>query len=241
MPDTGSALGPRRPGAGWEVTTWSGPVAELHGRDLPGDGRRHVWLFAPERPALVLGSTQSEAVADAGALAAGGIDLVRRRSGGGAVLVVPGRSLWVDVVVPRGDPLWDDDVTASFAWFGRVWRAALAGLGVAADVHTGPVVRRDWGRLVCFAGLGAGEVVVGERKVVGLSQRRTREVARYQAVVEVGAADPSLALATADLLTEPAGPAEREALIAVLRRSTGQVAVDRGELVAALLAALPDG
>ena len=32
-----------------------------------------------------------------------------------------------------------------------------------------------WSARVCFAGLGPGEVTVEGRKVVGLSQRRTRE------------------------------------------------------------------
>lgn len=227
--------------AAWEVTTWSGPAAGLHGREVPVDGRRHVWVLEPGRPALVLGSTQPDTLVDAAVLAGRGIDRVRRRSGGGAVLLIPGRTLWVDVVVPRGDPLWDDDVTASFAWLGEAWRTALAAVGVEGDVHAGPLERRRWGRLVCFAGVGAGEVVVGGRKVVGLSQRRTRDAARFQSVVEVGerTADPSLPTATVDLLTEPVDPAERAELIALLRRTTGPVAVDRAVLLARLLAALP--
>ena len=34
--------------------------------------------------------------------------------------------------------------------------------------------------MFCFAGAGSGEVMVGERKVVGISQRRTRDAARFQ-------------------------------------------------------------
>jgi lipoate-protein ligase A len=37
-----------------------------------------------------------------------------------------------------------------------------------------------WSASVCFAGLGPGEVTVDGRKVVGLSQRRTREAALFQ-------------------------------------------------------------
>jgi lipoate-protein ligase A len=225
--------------SGWEVTTWSGPAAELHGRDLPADGRRHVWILEPTRPALVLGSTQADGAVDAGALAARGIDLVRRRSGGGAVLLVPGRVLWVDVVIPRGDPRWDDDVTASFAWLGRCWREALAGVGVAGDVHAGPPVRRRWGRVVCFAGVGSGEVVAGAHKLVGLSQRRTRDGARFQSVVEVGgAAGPTLAEQALDLLAEPVDPAERAELRSVVRGTTAAVAAGRADLLAGLLAVL---
>ena len=39
--------------------------------------------------------------------------------------------------------------------------------------HTAPWSRRR-GRTICFAGVGPGEVLLGERKLVGIAQRRTR-------------------------------------------------------------------
>ena len=50
------------------------------------------------------------------------------------------------------------------------------------EVHTAALVSTPWSSLVCFAGLGPGEVVLDGRKVVGLSQRRTRLGARMQTV-----------------------------------------------------------
>jgi lipoate-protein ligase A len=44
------------------------------------------------------------------------------------------------------------------------------------------MVRTEWSDLVCFAGLGPGEVTVDGLKVVGISQRRTRDAARFQCV-----------------------------------------------------------
>ena len=38
------------------------------------------------------------------------------------------------------------------------------------------------GGFVCFEGRGAGEVLVGEKKLVGISQRRTRAGSRFQCV-----------------------------------------------------------
>ena len=108
-----------------------------------------------------------------------GIDVVRRRSGGGAVHLEPGGTLWVDVVVPRGDDVWDDDVGRATFWLGEAWAIAV---GAGAAVHRGPMVRTEWSDLVCFAGLGPGEVTIDDRKVVGISQRRTREAARFQCV-----------------------------------------------------------
>ncbi|MDZ7734039.1 MAG: hypothetical protein U5R31_14075 [Acidimicrobiia bacterium] len=99
---------------------------------------------------------------------------MRRRSGGGAVLLDPDDvAVWADVVIPAGDPLADDDVGRATHVVGRLWVDVLGTLGVDARVHTGGLERTDLGRLVCFADLGPGEVTVGGRKVVGISQRRT--------------------------------------------------------------------
>lgn len=223
-------------GGGWEVTAVPGPAAELHGREPPAGGGRHVWVMEPIRPALVLGSAQREAVAAAPVLGQRGIDLVRRRSGGGAVLVRPGAVLWVDVVIPHGDVLWDDDVTASFRWVGEAWRAALAACGVPAAVHTGPPEPGPWARLVCFAGIGSGELLVDGRKVVGLSQRRTRTTARYQSLVYL---DDRAVGEVVELLAEPAGEADRRALRAWLGGRAQAVAAPRSALVRSFLAALP--
>ena len=142
---------------------------------------RFVRLCAVEgTPAVVLGSAQGDDVLDAGAVARAGLEVVRRGAGGGAVLLGPGAQVWADLWLPRRDPLWVDDVVSSSWWVGEAWARALEGLGV-----TGPAVHRaksepaPWSGAVCFAGLGPGEVTVEGRKVVGLSQRRTRHGARW--------------------------------------------------------------
>ncbi|HET7719481.1 MAG TPA: hypothetical protein VFK43_05895, partial [Acidimicrobiales bacterium] len=50
----------------------------------------------------------------------------------------------------------------------------------AARAHAGPLLTTPWSRLVCFAGLGPGEVTVAGAKVVGMAQRRTRAGALFQ-------------------------------------------------------------
>ena len=48
-------------------------------------------------------------------------------------------------------------------------------------MHHGGVESRPWSALVCFAGIGPGEVLDGDgRKWVGISQRRTRDWIRLQ-------------------------------------------------------------
>jgi lipoate-protein ligase A len=165
---------------GWHVERRVGTAAALHGRPLDGGPARRVEVLEASGPALVLGSTQPDSVVDHVAAVATGTEVARRRSGGGAVLLLPGRSTWIDVTIARGDPLWADDVAVAFHWLGETWANALRHFDIEAEVHTGGAVETPWSRRVCFAGLGAGEVTVGGRKVVGISQRRTREWARFQ-------------------------------------------------------------
>ena len=126
---------------------------------------------------MVLGSTQPLASIDQAATAAFGAELVRRRSGGGAVFVAPGAQVWLDLFVPVGDPLYALDVSCAAGFVGRLWRESLVELeGASADfvVHAGPLVTSPWSRLWCFSGLGPGEVSADCRKLVGVSQRRSR-------------------------------------------------------------------
>lgn len=169
-----------------------GEAAELHGRQIDW-GRRSVTFCEVTRPAIVLGSTQPVADVDDDAAGSAGVSIARRRSGGGAVLVEPGRVLWADVVVPAADPLWEPDVGRAVWWLGEAWAGALASLGVASagvSVHRGALVSSEWSSMVCFAGLGPGEVCVGGAKVVGISQRRVRDGALFQCVVTL-AWDPA--------------------------------------------------
>ena len=170
-----------------DVVVTEGDAASFHGRPLPGDDRPHVWRFRPSRSAVVLGSTQDEAVVDVDECARRDLDVVKRRSGGGIVLVGTDLTLWIDVLVPRRHALWDDDIGRASWWVGDVWAEALADAvpGVPSAVHRGAMEASEISRLVCFAGRGPGEVFVTGAdgvvsKAVGISQRRTRDWARFQ-------------------------------------------------------------
>ena len=163
----------------WRVLREGGTASTLHegaARLLEGAPVRTVRVCDPDGPALVLGSHQAESVFSRGALDANGIELARRRSGGTAVLVGSGRVLWVDFVIPRDDPLWDDDIGRAAWWVGELWASAIG----AAEVWRGRLMTTEWSSIVCFAGLGPGEVTIGGKKAVGVCQRRTGQGALFQ-------------------------------------------------------------
>jgi lipoate-protein ligase A len=169
---------PRRP---FLFRAVSGDPADLHGAPLlePPVQRAVRWGH-PTSTAIVLGRAQA-----APAVAAD-LPVVRRVSAGGAVLVSPDGPAWADITIPRSDPLWDDDVGRASWWVGEVWSAALVGLGLdpaSLRVHRGPMARRSLGAHVCFAGLAEGEVILDGAKIVGVSQRRTRDGALFQCAV----------------------------------------------------------
>lgn len=139
-------------------------------------GRRLACLCRPAGAAIVLGSSQDLVVADAATGA--GIDVVRRRSGGGAVYVAPREQVWLDAYLPAGDALLQRDVARTAWWLGDLWAGALADTLSEPrsdfEVHRGGLATTAWSRVACFAGLGPGEVTLRGRKIVGLSQRRDR-------------------------------------------------------------------
>ena len=223
---------PARPGGSWTTVEWAGSVRALHGVAVGARPRREILIMRPVAGAVVLGSGQRPGVVDAAAARRRGLPILRRRSGGGVVLVSPADLLWVDVVVPRGDPLWHPDAGRAFVWLGRAWQRALARCGIAAEVHEGAYEAGRWGSLVCYAGRGPGEVFVDGRKVVGLSQRRTGTCARFQSGL-LRRWEPSELAG----LCAPAGR-EREALAQDLAGCAAGVAVGEDRLLGALREAL---
>jgi lipoate-protein ligase A len=168
-------------GGGWRTEIVRDGIGERIQRRPVGE--RSIVVLDVARPTLVLGSSQRDDAVDRDRARERGVDVVHRRSGGAAVLVEPGAAVWVDVTIPAGDPLWDHDVGRAFHWLGAAWADVLDAVvpaGGPARWYDGPMQRTPWSPSVCFAGLGPGEVTVDGRKVVGLSQRRTREAALFQ-------------------------------------------------------------
>lgn len=220
-------------------------------------GRRLACLCFPSRAGLVLGSAQDAGTVDLVACEAAGVEVVRRRSGGGALLVAPDCQVWLDVFLPAGDSLVKTDVSRAPWWLGEVWVAALgsvasswglvaagspggkagsvprskSGGGGALEVHRGPVVGR-FARTVCIAGIGPGEVHACGMKVVGISQRRSR-LGTWQHSMALVGCSPGAVLSFLELRSEA-----REVIARQLAASAAALDTDPHKLAEALIAAL---
>lgn len=171
--------------AGWSFEQHEGTPEQLHLLDFPQSERPLLRHCVAVSSALVLGSTQPASAVNASAAAELGIEVVKRRSGGGAVLVEPHDIVWIDLFVPAGHKLWQLDVNKATHWVGNLWLDVLGQLAprVGREVHDGPMRRAEFAKSVCFAGLGPGEVKWGQAKSMGLAQRRTRSGALFQCSV----------------------------------------------------------
>ena len=177
------ARGPARNGAPWRVII-DGPedgawnmavdeaILEAYDRADPQPSptlRLYAW-----RPAAVsLGRSQRSAGShDAFVLADEGIDLVRRPTGGGAVLHEFERTY--TVVGARGVPPFSGGVIATYRSIAEAVTRGLTRLGVAAI----PVEPKGGGSreiaAACFERVGAWEIVANGRKLAGSAQARRR-------------------------------------------------------------------
>lgn len=136
-----------------------------------------VILRAITSPWLILGSSQEESILGVTA----GVQVARRRGGGGAVLIDPERDLWIDVWIPVEHHLHHDDVRAQLEVIGAGFSEVLrASSGRNLDLaEPRPSVDADE-QACCFLSRGAGEVLVDGAKLVGLAAWRSRQGALVQ-------------------------------------------------------------
>ena len=137
-----------------------------------GAVRPTLRLYAWDPPCLSLGRNQPIADVDRDALWAAGYDLVRRPTGGRAILHTD--ELTYSVSVPLSDPRVSGGVLVSCERLSQGLSRALEHLGIEdATAH-----RREGASSsvepVCFEAAGAFEIVFGGKKLIGSAQMRRR-------------------------------------------------------------------
>jgi lipoate-protein ligase A len=193
-----------------------------------------IYRWAP--PAVTIGYNQDFGSFDAEAVAAAGFGLVRRPTGGRAILHA--EELTYAVVGASPGPLFGDSLHATYMKINEALLDFLRGLGIEADISTGET-REEMRGLVCFKSAGRHEVSVQGRKVIGSAQRRRGDVFLQHGSILAGPAHlglldflsgpvdrAALAAATTDLgqlLGRPQGPAELDALAGPLAGSFARV------------------
>jgi lipoate-protein ligase A len=130
-------------------------------------------LYAWRPAAVSLGRRQSlRGAHDATVTAGEGIDLVRRPTGGGAVLHELERTY--AVVGARGLPPFSGGVIATYRSIADAVARGITGLGVAAIPVEPRGGRSQAVAPICFERVGAWEIVALGRKLVGSAQARRR-------------------------------------------------------------------
>lgn len=172
--------GSARPAVRWRLLdtppapgAWNMALDEALARSVADGGGPVLRVYRWSPPCLSLGRNQpARGRYDLAAVAARGIDVVRRPTGGRAVL--HDRELTYSVAAPEallGPP------RRAYAAINRALVAGLRHLGVAARLQPATAERAPAPSLApCFDQPVEGEVVAGGRKLVGSAQRRLGDV-----------------------------------------------------------------
>jgi lipoate-protein ligase A len=174
---------PPREGEGYSPATWRlirSPGADgatnmavdeaiLHAV-ASGDAPPTLRLYAWNPPTLSLGRGQAVEDVQRQAVEAAGYDLVRRPTGGRAILHVD--ELTYSVVAPEREPRVAGGVVQSYRRLSRGLVRGLELLGVEDIVADERVENRDTEGPVCFEVPSDYEITVGGKKLVGSAQMR---------------------------------------------------------------------
>jgi lipoate-protein ligase A len=174
----------------------------------PGDPpvlRLYRW-----RPYTVTyGFHQREEDFDREAIARLGFDLVRRPTGGRAILHA--EELTYAVVGPSPSPLFGDTLHSCYMRINEALVAFLRALGHEAEISGGED-RSELKQAVCFKSAGQHEIRVAGRKIIGSAQRRTDGVFLQHGSILVG---PRHADLLECLVPHRRGGLDRQRLLAI--------------------------
>jgi lipoate-protein ligase A len=139
-----------------------------------GESAATLRLYAWEPACLSLGYAQPFAEVDTGALAAHGWEVVRRPTGGRAILHTD--ELTYAVIAPENEPRVAGGVLESYLRLSRALLAALNLLGLAAEAKERQKSNQPKKpNPVCFEVPSNYEIIVNGKKLIGSAQARRKE------------------------------------------------------------------
>jgi len=145
-------------------------ILEAVGR---GDSLPTLRLYAWEPACLSLGYAQPLGDVDLPRLQARGWDLVRRLTGGRAVLHTD--EITYSVIAPLAEPRVAGTVIESYSRLAAALLEAFRLLGLVVEVHEHAGTNSRTPNPVCFEVPSTSEITVGGRKLVGSAQARRKE------------------------------------------------------------------
>jgi len=143
--------------------------AELLAEHKPGDDPI-LRLYRWEPAAVTIGYNQDFTDFDEPGIGAAGYDLVRRPTGGRAILHAD--ELTYAVIGTSPGPVFGASLHETYLKINQALLSFLADLGLAGEISAGESREAARG-LVCFRSTGRHEISVGGRKIIGSAQRRT--------------------------------------------------------------------
>lgn len=138
-----------------------------------GEALPTLRLFAWEPACLSLGHAQPFADVDVARLQECGWEVVRRLTGGRAILHTD--EITYSVIAPTNEPAVAGPLLESYNRLAAGLLHAVRALGLPADMKTGPHPAADTSNPVCFEVPSAYEITVGGKKLIGSAQARRRE------------------------------------------------------------------
>lgn len=181
---------------------------------MRGDSPPVLRLYAWRPPCLSLGYAQPLGDVDQERLDALGWDLVRRPTGGGAILHTD--ELTYAVLGPARHPLLAGSVLESYRRLARALLMALRLLGLPAEMNEESLAPEQAVNPVCFEAPSAYEITVGGKKLIGSAQARRKDGVLQHGALPLGGDLTRIV----QVLAFPDETARRRAAERLLQRAT---------------------
>jgi lipoyl(octanoyl) transferase len=136
-----------------------------------GEAPPTLRLYRWDPPCLSLGYSQAYSDIDLGLLTANNWDVVRRPTGGRAILHID--ELTYAVIGPKNDPRLAGNLMNSYQQISRALFDALSRMGLPVEVHAGKNPEAHH-QPVCFENPSDFEITAAGKKIIGSAQARKK-------------------------------------------------------------------